>query len=307
MDAGARVNHEPLRGDERLGRALHVGRIGAAARCVDRLVVERFRNFGVVEVIRNLDDDRTMASVTQQRERAPQDVRHFGTRGDRFGVLGNVRHHDRSIEIIRHVRDTRRVAAGQDQQRNRFGVRLRNRTVRVLDARAVLTREHADLLAARKPCDGVGHVYRDSLLAHDDRADVVFRSGLDDGVARIGEQDLHAFAFEDFGDRRGRFHDKRSLFRPGVRSWVRRAGLRGVGEEKLEIVFGERFRDRAVGFDDRTRERALALGERANLFFNRTGGHHPVRRDRTRLPDAMRAVDVRVLAATHRDLEEAMT
>src|ERR1700710_2022457 len=67
--------------------------------------------------------------------------------------------------------------------------------------------------------------------------------------------------------------------------------LRRIGEQKLEVVFGERLRDGTICLDDGARERALPLGKRADLFLDRADCHHAVRGDRTRLSDTMRSID----------------
>ena len=82
-----------------------------------------------------------------------------------------------------------------------------DRTERVLDPGAVLTREDADLRPVRKPRDRVGHVDRDALLANDDRADVRLGRSFDHRVARIRKKQFDAFALEDLRERRGHLHD----------------------------------------------------------------------------------------------------
>ena len=66
--------------------------------------------------------------------------------------------------------------------------------------------EDADALARGDAAHRVGHVQAGALLADDDGADVGLGGGLDDGVDRIADQELDAFALEDLRDGSDRLH-----------------------------------------------------------------------------------------------------
>jgi hypothetical protein len=90
-----------------------------------------------------------------------------------------------------------RRAAGHDDERHPFRVRLRDRAEGVLDTGSVLATEHRDLVAGAHAPDGVGHRAADTLLTDDDRPNVHGGREFRQRVQRVREQDVDAFTLQD--------------------------------------------------------------------------------------------------------------
>ncbi len=206
VHAMAGIDHRPLGLGEEARRLLQCRGLGRIARRRDGRVIELSRHFLVPQIVRHFDDRRPAAAVAQMREGAAHDVRHFGRRGQRFRRLGDAAHLARRVVVGADLRDAARIAAGNDQDRDRFAERLGDAAIGVLGAGPALHAEGADLAPLRHARDRVRHVQADALLAHDDRPYVGRRRVLDQVVDRIGAQDLDPFALHDLRDRRTDLH-----------------------------------------------------------------------------------------------------
>ena len=195
-----------LASDQAFRDGAHRLGVGTDARHGGGPVGERLGHLFVIDVVRDLDQDRAAAAALEAREGAPEDVRDLRARGDRLGRLGDVAHVEDGVEVRRDVGEAAGIALGQDQDRHRLAIGLGDAAEGVLGAGAVLHREHADLLAAGEARHGVRHVQTDPLLADDDRPDAGARGELEHVVDRIAEDDLDAFAPQDLGDRLARLH-----------------------------------------------------------------------------------------------------
>ena len=206
VDALARVDDGPLGRHQHPGNLAHRHRIGRNPRPEGGHVVEGLRHLLGHEIHGDLDQHRTGPPVPHLRERPPHRVR------DRVGhdhLLGRLRHVlvvQEGVEVRGHVGQAPRVAAGDHHDGDRVAVGLGHAAERVLDARAVLHREHADAIAGGDPAHRVRHVDPGALLTDDDRPDVRLGGRLDDGVDRIPDQELHSFALQDLGDGGGALH-----------------------------------------------------------------------------------------------------
>ena len=150
------------------------------------------------QVVGELDQDRARPAVADLRERAAHRVRHGLDQDHLFRPLGDVLVVEQRAEVRRDVEQAPGIPAGQHHDRDGVAERLGHAAERVLRARPMLHRENADPLARADAADRVGHVQPGALLPHDDRADVGLGRRLDDGIDRVADQEVHAFALEDF-------------------------------------------------------------------------------------------------------------
>ncbi len=148
MHALSGIQHGTLGVHQNIGCLGYGFRIRRRTRAHHRCVLERLRDFIVKGVVRNLDDHRLGAAVAQLRERAPEDVGHFGADRDGLAVFGHAGHLQRRVEIEGQIRIAARIAGRQNQHRNRVAESLRDTAVGVLGSRAVLHAERAQLAAA---------------------------------------------------------------------------------------------------------------------------------------------------------------
>ena len=118
MYAMTGIDDRALGCDQHLGGFLHRRGIGAVFGRDDRLVGQRIGRVLDIGLGRELDDHRRAAAVAQQAEGPAHDVLDLLARGDRLGVLGDMRHGQRRIEVGRHVRDAPGIARRDDQQRH---------------------------------------------------------------------------------------------------------------------------------------------------------------------------------------------
>ena len=200
------VDDRALRRHEHPSDLAHRDRIGRDARPERRHVVERLRHLFRHEVHGDLDQDRAGPPVPHLGERPPHRVRDRVGHDHLLGRLRDVLVVQERVEVRRHVREPPRVAARDHHDRDRVAIGLGDAAERVLDARAVLHREHADAIAGGDPAHRVRHVDPGALLTDDDRPDVRLGGRLDDGVDRIPDQELDSFALQDLGDGGGALH-----------------------------------------------------------------------------------------------------
>ena len=235
VDPLTRVDHRALGGHEDPRDLADRDRVRRDARPEGGHVVERLRHLLGHEVHRDLDQHRPGPAVPHLRERPPHRVR------DRVGhdhLLGGLRHVlvvQERVEVGRHVGDAARVTARNDHDGHRVAIGLGDAAEGVLDAGAVLHREHTDPVAGGHPAHRVGHVNARALLADDDRPDVGLRGGLDDGVHRVSDQELDSLTLENLGDGSSALH----RWPPGRRGTVTASGAaRRMDPPRAQIVRG---------------------------------------------------------------------
>ena len=152
------------------------------------------------------DKARTAAAVAKLGECPPQYVQCLLGQHEVLGGLGHAAHLQGGREIRLHARNAPRIALRQHEHRNALAVTLRHAAIGVLGSRAVLHTERADGLAGRDARDRVRHVQADALLAHDDRADVLRGSELNQVIHRVAAQNLHTLSLHDTRYRLANFH-----------------------------------------------------------------------------------------------------
>ena len=206
VDALPGVDHRALGIDQRLRRLARVGRVGPEAHRRGRAVVNRLLDVLAPHVARHFEHDRALAPVARVSERPPHRVGQILGDGQLLRPLAHVLEVDQPAEVGRDVGLRAGVAAGDRDQRRGLAPGLRQPAERVLRAGAVLGQIDADLVAGVHPREGVGHVDRGALLAHDDGADVGFGGGLEDRIDRVADDEFDALALDHLGDCVGDFH-----------------------------------------------------------------------------------------------------
>ncbi len=209
VHALAGVDHRPLGLDQDLGRRLDRLGIGGEAGAQHRLIDQGLGDLLVHDVPGDLDQRRARAAIPELGEGAAQDVGGLGRQVDRLGELGDAGHLDGGVVVVGHMGEAARITLGQHQHRHGLRIGLGDAAIGVLGARPVLHGEDAHLFAAGHARIGVGHVQAGALLTDDDGADVGLGRRLEDCVARIAEQHIHAFALQDLRNRRRHLHSVR--------------------------------------------------------------------------------------------------
>ena len=198
MHALPHVYQRTLGGDQRGGGGIDILRVRRGAVATRRRVVERghrvaARDFGAPDA-GHFVEHRARTTLARDAEGAAQrrdDL--LGPRDD-LGMLGDVLEIQRGIEGRLHIGA---AATGEHHQRHAFAPALGDGAKGILDARAFLAGEHAHLVARRQAADGIGHVHADTLLAHDDRANIHFRAAFGERIQRIGKEVLDALQLQD--------------------------------------------------------------------------------------------------------------
>src|SRR5262249_20755969 len=188
------INYRPLRTSQHGRRPLDFGRIWTEAAGLCRLIVERLRHLFVPYIGRNLDHDRATAPVAQARKGTAENIGYFGGGRNRVSQFGDVPHVQYRVEVRRHVRNTPRISAGQDQQRDRLAISLGNAAKGILRTGSMLHREHADGAPAAEARNRIGHMESGAFLANDYWTDAGRGRILQDVINRVANYDLDSFA-----------------------------------------------------------------------------------------------------------------
>ena len=200
MHALTRIDDGQFGFDEDLRGLAHGSGVRGAQRLDRWAVVEFSGEFLVEQVPRHFDHARTGTSVLGLGERAPDGVRNLLRERDLFDRLGDVLEVHQRAEVGLDIRACPRVACRDHDHRDGLAVGLGHPAEGVLHARTMLHREYAHLAGRAQPPRRVRHVQAGALLAHDHGPDILFRTGLHDGVDRVGDEAIDAFLPQHLGD-----------------------------------------------------------------------------------------------------------
>ena len=158
------------------------------------------------EIGRELDQRWTGSAIAHLGESAAHGFRDCFRHRDLFAVFGHMAEVEGGTEVGLDLIDEPRIAHGQDNNGSGIAKGLRHAAEGIFGAGTALHAEDADLFARSDAAQGIRHVQPDAFLADDDGADVELRRRFDERVDRIGEEDVDAFGFQDFGYCVGDFH-----------------------------------------------------------------------------------------------------
>ncbi len=158
------------------------------------------------DVHRHLDHDRPWPAVPKLEECASKNLWERAPHSNRLCPLGDVLHVEGRVEVRIIVRQASGIARRHHQDGHRFRVSLSNATEGVLSTRPMLHAKYANLISRRHAGVCISHMQANTLLSNNDGSDIDLGSGFNQGVNRVGKQDINPFCFHRVGDGVNYFH-----------------------------------------------------------------------------------------------------
>jgi hypothetical protein len=199
------VQHGPLGSQEKSHGLPHIGGIAGGADH-GRQVVNGRVDLRRGHVARQFEHHRRAAARAQQRERAPQPLRHALGHGEGGGPLGHAAVRLTRAEAGRQIVLPARAAAGEEEEGRAVRERLRYPRVRVLRSGTVLHGHDSQPPAVRRAGVAVRHVHQRPLRASDDRADADGGARVDQWADGKAEEVFNPLLLENPGDGCGDGH-----------------------------------------------------------------------------------------------------